>query len=301
MQQRRVQLCLWAEAVATSVYIHNRMLDKQSPEMTAYEAIFQRKPSLAHVRVFGCTAYAHVPEQKRTVWAAKGKKYKLVGYDSHSRNYRLYDPTTRGIIIARNVSFDETPELPDEAQWNIASDSDDDSQHSDLDSDNEDADGGEDSDDKENQEDENWNSFQDCENPIDQRNPEDDPDKTLVAEPQPPQPLPQSPPPKEVKIRIRTKDGGEYVATVPTDKPATVEVPSTSTTGKPVAGKPPPASGSTEKPSKDKTPPREEKSKWALRRRSKLHQPARFQSNSAMAIIEPCTYKEAMSSPHSQQ
>jgi Integrase core domain/GAG-pre-integrase domain len=61
---------LWAEAVAASVYIHNRILDKQSPDVTAYEQFFNNKPSLRHLRIWGSDAYVHVPDQKRQVWDA---------------------------------------------------------------------------------------------------------------------------------------------------------------------------------------------------------------------------------------
>jgi len=98
---------LWAEAVAASVYVLNRVLNKQSTNITAYEGIFKRRPNLSHLRVFGCPAYAHVPESKRKVWEPKGRRYTFVGYDSNSTNYRLFDNERRQIVIARNVSFVE--------------------------------------------------------------------------------------------------------------------------------------------------------------------------------------------------
>jgi hypothetical protein len=102
---------LWAEALACSVYVHNRVLNKQSTERTAYEQIYGNKPSLAHLRVFGSKAYAQVPKEKRLVWDPKSKPYTLVGYDSYTTKYRLYNPSNRSIVLARNVSFieDEVP------------------------------------------------------------------------------------------------------------------------------------------------------------------------------------------------
>ena len=41
----------WAEAVNTAVYLKNR-----SP-ITPYECLFNRKPDVAHLRVFGCIAF----------------------------------------------------------------------------------------------------------------------------------------------------------------------------------------------------------------------------------------------------
>jgi len=115
MQDQNVPEFLWAEAVASSVFIHNRILNKQSPNITAYEVIFGRKPQLGHLRVFGCLAYAHVPDQKRSVWQPKGRECILVGYDTSTSHYRLYDENTRSVFIERNVTFMEKEDQRNDA------------------------------------------------------------------------------------------------------------------------------------------------------------------------------------------
>ena len=103
---------LWAEAVSATVYVWNRVLNKQCGDKTPFEQVFKRKPNLSHLRVFGCTAYAHINEQFRKVFDSKTKKCKLVGYSGVSQNYRLYDPVRRIIFEARNVIFEESlPEM----------------------------------------------------------------------------------------------------------------------------------------------------------------------------------------------
>jgi transposase InsO family protein len=58
----RAMLCqakfLWAEEMACTVYIHNRILNKQSKDVTAYERILNNAPSIHHVRVFLCKTHA---------------------------------------------------------------------------------------------------------------------------------------------------------------------------------------------------------------------------------------------------
>ena len=108
LQQAKLPDFLWAEATATSVYVHNRLLNKQTGNKTALEQIFKRKPNLSHLRVFGCNAFSHVPDQKRSVWEAKGRKFIFVGYEGLSNKYRLFDPATKSIITARNVTFNES-------------------------------------------------------------------------------------------------------------------------------------------------------------------------------------------------
>jgi len=98
---------LWGEAVATSVYVHNRVLNKMSPDKTAFERIFNQKPNLKHLHVFGCKAFAQNPKEIRRVWDAKSKLHIFVGYDGLSQKFRLYDSINHRIVIARNVSFVE--------------------------------------------------------------------------------------------------------------------------------------------------------------------------------------------------
>jgi len=97
----------WAEAVATAVYILNRCPTKTVQEMTPEEAWSGRRPSIRHLRVFGCIAYAHVPDQIRKKLDDKGERCIFIGYCSNSKAYKLYNPETKNVIINRDVTFDE--------------------------------------------------------------------------------------------------------------------------------------------------------------------------------------------------
>ena len=56
----------WAEAVVTAAYIRNRSPTVAIKEdVTPYEKWYERKPSIAHLKVFGCVAYAHIPDSQR--------------------------------------------------------------------------------------------------------------------------------------------------------------------------------------------------------------------------------------------
>ena len=57
--------CYWAEAVATAVYLRNRAPTTAfNKKITPYERWYRRKPNLNHLKVFGCMAYAHIPDVK---------------------------------------------------------------------------------------------------------------------------------------------------------------------------------------------------------------------------------------------
>jgi hypothetical protein len=62
-----------------------------------------RKPNESHLRIFGSTVMVHVPKEKRRKWDKKADKMYLVGYSENIKGYRLYDPESRKIIVARDV------------------------------------------------------------------------------------------------------------------------------------------------------------------------------------------------------
>ena len=55
----------WAEVVATLVYLLKICPTRSVKNMTPYEAWSGRKPGVAHLKVFGCISYVHVPDEKK--------------------------------------------------------------------------------------------------------------------------------------------------------------------------------------------------------------------------------------------
>ena len=104
----------WAEAVNTAVYILNRSYTKAVKDMTPLQAFSGKKPSVAHFRIFGSDCYVHVPDASRTKWDAKSQKCIFLGYSEESKGYRLYNPTTKKVIISRDVVFEEHPHQEEE-------------------------------------------------------------------------------------------------------------------------------------------------------------------------------------------
>ena len=98
----------WAEAIATAVYIRNRVTTSAlKMKTTPYERWYERKPDLKHLRVFGCIAYAHIPDEKRQKLDKKAEKLRFVGYSLSSKGYRLYDEVSKQVVIRRDVVFNE--------------------------------------------------------------------------------------------------------------------------------------------------------------------------------------------------
>ncbi|MCO5557407.1 hypothetical protein L7F22_010970 [Adiantum nelumboides] len=106
----------WAEAVNTAVYILNRSYTKAVKDMTPLQAFSGKKPSVSHFRIFGSDCYVHVPNASRTKWDAKSQKCIFLGYSEESKGYRLYNPTTKKIVISRDVVFAEQPHHEEEEE-----------------------------------------------------------------------------------------------------------------------------------------------------------------------------------------
>jgi hypothetical protein len=65
------------------------------------------KPSLSHLRTFGCVAHVKVTKPKLTKLDDRSKPMIFVGYEPGSAAYRCYDLVTKKIHIGRDVVFDE--------------------------------------------------------------------------------------------------------------------------------------------------------------------------------------------------
>ena len=99
----------WGEAVATAAYVRNRMPTTAiKNNQTPYERWYGRKPNVNHLRMFGCVAYAHVPDSERQKLDKKAVKLRFVGYAKTSKGYRLLDGKTEKIVTRRDVVFNET-------------------------------------------------------------------------------------------------------------------------------------------------------------------------------------------------
>ena len=103
-----IPFCFWGEAINTAMHIKNRTPGASIGFKTPYELWYGRKPSLDHLRVFGCTAWVHIPKESgRQKLDDKSKQMCFVGYISDKGIYKVYDPTNGSFSIAREVIFDE--------------------------------------------------------------------------------------------------------------------------------------------------------------------------------------------------
>ncbi|RFU25060.1 hypothetical protein B7463_g11276, partial [Scytalidium lignicola] len=105
----------WEDAVETACYVRNRTPigpDGKTPE----EAYSGKKPYIGHLRAFGCIAYPIVAKEKLTKLEPTSLRCCFIGYMVTDRQYKLYDPVSRKVIVTSSPTFREDLRL--DFDWN---------------------------------------------------------------------------------------------------------------------------------------------------------------------------------------
>ena len=74
----------WAEAVATASYLRNRTPTSSAQcDLIPCELWDDKTADLTSLKVFGCIAYAHIPDANQKKLDQNAVKLRFVGYDNH--------------------------------------------------------------------------------------------------------------------------------------------------------------------------------------------------------------------------
>ena len=93
--------------MSTATYTRNRSPTESLNNTTPFECLFNRKPDVSNLRVFGCVAYTHIPDHQRKKLEEKSRKCIFVGYPDGTKGFKLYDLTKGAFIRSRDVIFEE--------------------------------------------------------------------------------------------------------------------------------------------------------------------------------------------------
>jgi hypothetical protein len=108
LKEAGLPLKFWGEGLHTAVFLKNMSPTVAVPNMVPFEAWTSRKPNVSNLKIFGCTAYVHVPKVISKKLGDRAKALVFVGYDESSKGYKLIDlKYPQKIITERNVTFDE--------------------------------------------------------------------------------------------------------------------------------------------------------------------------------------------------
>ena len=104
---------LWGEALKTALYILNRVPTKAVP-LTPFELWTGRKPSLNHLKVWGCPAEVKLYNPTLSKLDSRTTQCYFVSYPEHSKGYRFYNPNGSTRIVesqtAKFLEFDVAEE-----------------------------------------------------------------------------------------------------------------------------------------------------------------------------------------------
>ena len=90
------------------VYLH-RLLKK-----TSYELLTGNKPNVSYFRVFGSKCYILVKKGRNSKFAPKVVEGFLLGYDSNTKAYRVFNKSSGVVEVSSDVVFEETNGSPRE-------------------------------------------------------------------------------------------------------------------------------------------------------------------------------------------
>lgn len=107
LKHRSVPNWLWGEAVRHATYLINRVSTISLQGETPYERLRKKKPNLSHLRIFGCVSFVRTNTVGRKKLDDRSKVLVHLGTEPGSKAYRLLDPTTKRVVVSRDVVFDE--------------------------------------------------------------------------------------------------------------------------------------------------------------------------------------------------
>ena len=85
-----------------TIYTLNRVASK-SVNSTPCQIWCGRKPSLNHLRIWGCHAYVKRDESDKL--GARSDKCNFVGYPKETKGYYFYHPLWKNVFVSRHATF----------------------------------------------------------------------------------------------------------------------------------------------------------------------------------------------------
>jgi hypothetical protein len=98
----------WAKAINTACHIVNRLYLHQLLKKTPYELLSSNKPNVSYFRVFGSKFYILLKRFKSSKFAPKVYEDFMLGYDSNSHAYHIFNKDSGCVETTCDVVFNET-------------------------------------------------------------------------------------------------------------------------------------------------------------------------------------------------
>jgi hypothetical protein len=98
----------------TACHAINRLYLHRLLKKTSYELLTGNKPNVSYFRVFGSKCYILVKKGRHSKFAPKAVEGFLLGYDSNTKAYRVFNKSSGLVEVSSDVVFDETNGSPRE-------------------------------------------------------------------------------------------------------------------------------------------------------------------------------------------
>jgi hypothetical protein len=98
----------WAEAVNMACHTTNRLYLHKLLKKTSYELLTGNRPGISYFRVFGNKCYILQKRSKSSKFPPKVYEGFLLGYDSNSHTYHVFNKDSNCVEITCDAVFDET-------------------------------------------------------------------------------------------------------------------------------------------------------------------------------------------------
>jgi hypothetical protein len=98
----------WAEAINITCYSINCLYLHRILKKTSYEHLTGKKPNISYFRVFGSKCFILIKRGRNSKFAPKAVEGFLLGYDSNTRAYRVFNKCTGLVEVSCYIVFDET-------------------------------------------------------------------------------------------------------------------------------------------------------------------------------------------------
>jgi hypothetical protein len=114
LDEHRTPRRFWADAINTTCYILNRIFLCSILHLTSFELRFGCKPSISHLRPFGCKCFISKCGNLDKFESRSSDDILLV-YTPHGRSYRVFNLETNTVVESCDVTFDQTAPCPRDA------------------------------------------------------------------------------------------------------------------------------------------------------------------------------------------
>jgi transposase InsO family protein len=97
LDEHRTPRRFWADAISTACYISIRIFLCSILHLIPFELCFGRKPSVSHIRPFGCKCFG-LKCGNLDKFESRSFDGILLGYTPHGRSYRVYNVETNIVV-----------------------------------------------------------------------------------------------------------------------------------------------------------------------------------------------------------